>query len=134
MSCFIVSDKHISSILKFADRPQYGAPARIWTNEREYQIWQTVVINKVGQILVNQNYASYAALYEGESVTPHEFTYNEQVTRLTPVEIIKLCNAYEYQSDNTPDYSNTPAHKIIKAILDRAINELPGYDAAEWAI
>lgn len=53
------------------------------------------------------------------------------------VMILKMCDCYEYQSCETPEWYGQPAHKnparaVLEAIRSRAINSLPGYEDAPW--
>lgn len=51
--------------------------------------------------------------------------------KLTPVEVLKLCSGYEYQTCETDDWKQTVAIAIIESIRRAAIRQLPGYDEAQ---
>ncbi len=51
-----------------------------------------------------------------------------------PVEIIKACDCYDYQSCETPDWKDTEAYAIMQMLRKRAIYSLPGYEEAAWEI
>lgn len=56
------------------------------------------------------------------------------VHNIDPVLVLKACDCYDYQACETPDYDETPAAALVRAIRRAAIAELPGYDAAPWEI
>lgn len=49
-----------------------------------------------------------------------------------PVHILKMCHCLAYQCCETPDWQESTAYKLLQAIQECAICELPGYDAAPW--
>lgn len=53
---------------------------------------------------------------------------------LTPVQVIKACDCLEYQSCEHPEWEQSEACKLLKAIREAAIGALPGYSEAEWEI
>jgi len=86
-----------------------------------------------GQALVDQNYRSVNHRYH-EDAEPYQFRWRPFLPRLSPVEIIKACNCYRYQSCETPDFKETEAYAIMTALRERAIIHLPGYEEAAWEI
>lgn len=120
MSCHIVTNNHIHAIVEgFADSNVGGRPSI----ER---------LTQVGQMLLDQNYASYNARY-GEKLTPCKYTYKE-VKLLKPIEIIKLCQSLDYQSCETEDYKKSDARDFIVDLIDALVMKLDGYDEARWVI
>ena len=99
MSAYIVSDKTISAIvnglIKFNRKP----PFRI-----------AIYPQRVGQILVNENYRSVNFRYDEES-TPHEFKYEEfDVDEKT---FYGCLTCYNYQASETDDYYYSDAYHYI---------------------
>jgi hypothetical protein len=139
MSAFLVSDRHITEMLRFAS----GA-GRDHITTRVYHSGGVVMtlampdeLEKAGQVLVNQNYKSMAALYGDEKYKEsHKYKYEPVpfCDLLPAVQIIKLCDCYNYQASETGDYYQTLAYSIVRAIRDRVVECLPGYEAAEWSI
>jgi hypothetical protein len=73
----------------------------------------------------------------GDPDEPHAYTFTHDYNpkHLTPVQILKLCDCYEYQACETGEaYYQSFAHAIIQAIRGKAWRRLPGYDEAEWTI
>ena len=130
MSAFLVSDKHITEILRFA-----SGKGNIYYNGETLDLTTPDGIQKVGQILVNENYRSLNARYGSVNLS-HVFQYEPFSMRpiMAAVEVIKLCHCYDYQACETDDYYETPTHSIVDAIKECAIRALPGYDDAEWSI
>ena len=63
--------------------------------------------------------------------TPIRFRYENN---RSPVQILKACQCYDYQACETEGYEQTDAQRITRAIAAHAINNLDGYDKAEWSI
>ena len=53
---------------------------------------------------------------------------------LDPVQVLKACDCYDYQSCETDDYPQSEAKRMIETIKTWAITTLPSYDKAEWAL
>jgi len=49
-----------------------------------------------------------------------------------PVQVLKSCACYTYQSCDHEGWEASEAHAFIEALKTKAIHALPGYDAAEW--
>jgi len=132
MSAFIVGNKHINVMLQAATRNRYPGHglSYYWNREPHYFNGNT---QDIGQKLVDENYRSVNHRY-GEQETPDQFKTMVLDKCYTPVEIIKACDCYRYQSCETPDWQDTEAHAIMVALRERAIRLLPGYDDADWGI
>jgi hypothetical protein len=130
MSAYIVSDETIAGMLQATRYVQYR-DIRIYWEDSSYRINEHNIMH-VGQKLVNENYRSVNYRY-GESSKPHAFI-RPHIEPLTPVEIIKLCHCYRYQSCETEDWENTEAFAIYDALREAAIAALPGYEEAPWGL
>lgn len=131
MSAFLVSDKHISEMLRFAS----ANDGRVHYDDEWLDLKVPDEAQKVGQILLNENYRSLNARY-GSPNKPHNFRYNPFSLRpvMGAIEVVKLCHCYDYQACESDDYYETPAHSITQAIQDCAVRTIPGYEEAEWCI
>ena len=133
MSAFMVSDKHISAMLAAAAAPRYtngpcGEFMYFYGGE-----WKRHQLPKaLGQILASQNRRSVNERYEENDAIP-EFSYQPPRESPSPVQLIKLCDCYDYQSCETDDWEKTEAYAICHALRERAIDRLPGYDEAAWS-
>jgi len=138
MSCYIIDKKDMKKIVlafrKFAAN-QHTSQVRIPGDEDYSDLTEIETMNRVGQILVDQNYRSYNHRYDdGLEPEVFEITGNDlkYTKRLTPVEALKALASYDYQSSETPDYEETAACKLADIIRHYAIEALPGYDDAKW--
>lgn len=52
--------------------------------------------------------------------------------QFTAVEILKLCDCYDYQASELADYETSLAARQITWIRAAVIRQLPGYDTAAW--
>lgn len=121
MSAFIVSDDHIHALVSYA---LGGANDRISTRHDNDQL---------GQVLVNENYRSVNYRYRAKDEPPR-YSWRPTLRPFKPVEILKACDCYDYQSCETEDYDSTEAARIIQQIRSKAIRNLPGYESAAWDI
>lgn len=87
-----------------------------------------------GQMLVNANYISVNHRYSEDDAPDHPYTFKRYEKRLTPVQVVKACDCFDYQSCEVDNYESTEAFKLIRHIRWTAIAKLPGYDAADWEI
>ena len=131
MSAFLVSDKHISEMLRFASQ-QDGT---VHHDGKALDLRVPSEAQKVGQILLDENYRSLNARY-GHDPAAHDFQYEPFSLRplMKAIEVVKLCHCYDYQTCETDDYYTSDAHTIVQAIQAQAIRSVPGYDEAEWCI
>jgi len=131
MSAYIVGNAHITAMLQ-ALSPRYpGDGVSYYWNGESHPVGGQA--HHIAQKLVDENYKSVNYRY-GEEETPAEFKYDYTVYSKTPIEIIKACHCYRYQSCETGSYDESEAAAIVNLIERRAINNLPGYDDAEWNI
>ena len=127
MSAFIVSDKHISGMVKsvaYSNRVNYHWNGKLYNIPND--------IDELGQKLLDENYRSVNYRYS-EVKEPHQFAM-QRVERLSAVQIIKLCDCYNYQACETNDYKDSEAKAIMTAIRERAIRKLAGYSEASWEL
>ena len=132
MSAFLVNDKHIDALLTWAVRPRWQAPSHYQHNENKVIFYDNLEV--IGQELVNENHKSLTDKYH-DPYHSHEYKFTPYLNPLSPVQIIKACDCYNYQACETgEDYWKSEAHEIIDTIRERAIDELPGMDDAAWEI
>lgn len=125
MSAFIVEDDLIDALLTYATDMRYGTahlPGHLGHD-----------LDKIGQILLDENYRSVNARYRNRD-KPHKYDFKFWPGELSPVQIIKACDCYDYQACETDNYCETEAAMIVKRIRSKAISNLPGYSAAKWGM
>lgn len=127
MSAFMCSENHINTIVTFAQK--HGVRAYVdglsFEAKHDPQAWVNA--------LTVANRESLTARY-GD-------TFNEEVPKFqkhrpdaTPVEIVKLCQSFEYQACEVSDYQSTRAHRLIESVLYEILTTMPGYEDAAWSI
>jgi hypothetical protein len=127
MSAFVVSKKHVAALANFA------VSHKVWLGSKsagpgDYEsIYKTLAAENVRSVC--HRYAADKAENYADFLKPQgKFVVDN------PVSIIKLAQCLDYQSCETDDWKDTQACGILKSIINAAINALPGYDAAPWAI
>lgn len=130
MSAYICSDSHINALATLAAlarvkvyRP--GLPMIDCAGQEQF----------TAELLLTENARSVNHRYPGDQNDPTIVHHCEaRFLRLTPVEVIKLCDCYDYQACETDDYPQTLACALIKTLRKHYITELPGYDDAAWEL
>jgi hypothetical protein len=123
MSAFMCSDRHISTLVNAATTYSIPLPDNCGTPKALFHL------------LSRENVLSLIARY-GESKEFREVGHRLASTpTLSPIAVIKLARAYDYQSCEHDGWKNSVAQlwiddQLIPALLPR----IPGYSDAEWAI
>ena len=132
MSAFVVGNQHITAMLSILEASFPVSPASYRYNGQAY--YYRANKQELGQKLIDQNYRSVNYRYDEDTPVP-EFQLALGGHLWTPVEIIKACHCYNYQSCETSDWEDTEAYAISKMIERQAVRMLPGYNEAQaWPI
>ncbi len=153
MSAFVVSREHINYLVNAArtrgmGRDQ-GSMSWYWKGKDnmnrsnasgENGMYET----EIGQMLWDENIKSIHARYPDTTEHPENmpgpigenfvFSFRHDSQEINPVQVIKLCHSYSYQSCEHEEWETSEAKGFIEALEHRAIFALPGYDEAEWEI
>jgi hypothetical protein len=131
MSIFTISDKHINALVRAAMEFTGGSflDFTIYICDEPIHYDDP---NKMGQVLIDLNRYLVNWKYR-ENNKPVRYKY-QQCKLLSPVQILKACDCYDYQNCNVGVYESTEAGKIIDEIRRFYISVLPGYDEAKWHI
>ena len=127
---------HIAAIVAYAVRTRPGYEPRY---EAAPGVWKSITRDnaaEVAAILAQANANAYAERYretpQPVTVTP-PMIHNARALR--PVELLKACHGYDYQTSDWSDYDTSAAHAIITRIIRAACERLDGYtDAGTWVI
>jgi len=139
MSAWIVPHNHINALLTYASRQEFLNYFYL-DEDRHLDTHQDSDLQKASEILVAENYRSFNYRYDETTSSPpitfRHYPYPPPLnTYLSPVEILKACDCYDYQACETPDYYQSDAAKIVDQIRHHAIANLPGWDKADcWPI
>lgn len=149
MSAYVVSREHIQYLIEAALHlnPYNSAFSWYWNHARPtLRPGDELAASEAGQMLWNENCRSVDERYpdckDDESARPgpvgcdYLFTFVTRYLRTSPdpVAVLKAIAGYSYQACETDDWQQTQAWEFIHALRLEAIESLPGYDAAEWAI
>lgn len=142
MSTFICSNNHIAALALFAAQPLgfSGRPLvdpRYIEGLKETPLLGEDLAQQYFNILERENVRSVNYRYEhhGNPEGAHQAPVAERAgNHYSIVQILKLANCLEYQSCESPDWGETLAFRLLRAIKEAAITRLPGYDSAEWAV
>lgn len=131
MSAFILDNKHIN-VMMSRTAPRYPGDgfSYSWEGQRYYFGGHT---QEIGQKLVDENFRSVNYRYD-EAEEPYTFLNVVLRRAYAPVEVIKACDSYYYQTCETPGWEETDAWAIVHTLRKRAIRQLEGYDEAAWVI
>ena len=134
MSAYIVSRKHINTL---GDRGGL-------TTERIFFVLQDVVVvqfedegdlQAMAEMLLKQNIISVSYLYKTDQPDDEKIKYKNLLLDYSAIDILRICECYDYQACETPDYESTYAASIIRAIRTAAILSLPEWDKSKvWCI
>jgi len=147
MSAFICTPEHHAALAAFACTPRHGhrSHLREWEKASHEE-----TCKEVARQLAWHNIRSVAHRYpddkDGERPGPSGMTDAEMMDKaaeiaahylysppeLSPVDILKMSQCYDYQTCETEDYANTLAARQIEWIKSAAMNMLPGYGDAKW--
>lgn len=130
MSAYLVSEQHIHYLMEAVHAWGLHAPHGNSVIRREKNLDHEARTN-LGMELWEENQRSLNAKYPPE-LMPNYMASNRHWGTLDPVQVIKACHCYEYQSCEHDDWRDSRAYAIIQGILDAAMSHLRGYDDAEW--
>ena len=134
MSCFIVSDYHVSALVAWAIR---------------HGLDLDVSPDAVAHELASANRAAFNERYGGRyqmEFEPFAGLDRSAGAELQPVAIVKACDCLEYQASDWSSWEGSDASVYLDAIRRAAVTladpsgvatsgrALPGYDAAPWAL
>lgn len=88
----------------------------------------------LGQMLVDANYRSVNERYREDNAPaePYSYDYRFDAVPLDPVQVIKTARCLAYQSCDAESWDGSDAERVLRRIIDRAIDMLPGYGDAAW--
>lgn len=151
MSAFVVSRDHIDALVKGGLKPHpqiQGYPLRWWKTAEYDGCWAELsaqTADEVGQMLTDECVRSVSHRYQDNGDLPGCYPNGEAdylaayhypggmgYVELSPVQVLKLINCYEYQSCEHPGWRESEAWRYCEALRDRMISMLPGYSEAAW--
>lgn len=134
MSAFMCTDEHISAIIEYgalvgcAMYPN-GLPSVSFKGNEKF----------LAQELKNANIRSLNERYD-EELTLEKVRFVQRAESewaafpYDAVQIVKLCDSFNYQACEVNDYESTDAYRIVQTVKDWAARRVDGYEEAAWAI
>lgn len=116
MSAFIVSEKHINTLVTWASINWIGAEK--FNSRGHEQAWATTLMRQNVRS-VNYRYGENTDKRIRFEFTPINMTGTEML-----LQIVMACRCYRYQACETNDYDNTLAGKFISNIMNFALTHL----------
>ncbi len=145
MSAYIVEDDLIKALANYLVSKQESSSSKHWlrdalklgTSVRFFE--DEEMATAIANMLLKENFRSvYARYTDGPKIfgefEPLNIPLSEYVYKpnINPVQILKMCDCYDYQACENDDYFETIAANAIQLIRKAAIKALPGYDDYEW--
>jgi len=130
MSAFIVDKEHILYLVEAAS--QYNTYFQTKSGNRMRNLSSQV---EVANLLWKENVLSVNSRYDEKSDVSEITSKDFRVVRwnsFSPVQVIKAVKCYEYQSCEHDGWVDSKSKVFCEALKDDAINELEGYEKAEW--
>lgn len=116
MSCFLVSDDHISAICTFAGCMR---GARLPQHKELFRL-----LKQANLLALGDRYGDEAEEAAGKIA----------LVPVPVITVIKACHCLEYQCSDWSGWAESDAKKYLDWIERAAVNALPGYDEAPWGI
>lgn len=144
MSAFVVDRHHIMYLVKAAQSRvlNYGSDFSWYHNGQRRVLSDDDSELRITNILWRENVKSVAARYqEDEDNMPGPIGEPYWITRddlsmlwlaINPLQVIKACNCYSYQSCEYDGWETSEAKTFIDTLIAREIGRLPGYDELTW--
>ena len=117
MSSYLVSTDHILTLANFLGE------------DRDYSCDG----KEITDTLYSQNLHALRCRYgeKDHRDVPQTLTYkNHDISHISPLTIAKLCEEYDYQASDDPEYQSRKAHRFITAIRRKALRRIHGYEGA----
>ena len=153
MSAYIVDREHIVYLVQAAVSnrlSQHDGGSITWEDNDQWVTLRTTATPEelavVGNMLWAENVKSVSYRYNGESLAtlPGNIADNKAGCILTasdfgrpsghidPVQVLKSCHCYEYQTCEHPAWKESAARRFIEGLIRKACHSLIGYEEAEW--
>lgn len=88
-------------------------------------------LDQLGQMLLNENYASVNYRYS-EADEPYEYTHTNHGYTLTPGEVFKAIDNLDYQSCEHPGWRTSEAFAFLTALREQVCRFVDDYESAPW--
>lgn len=141
MSAFILGKEHINYLIEAARSRTLNPNSRFqWFHNGWHEIESP---SAAGQMLWDENIKSVHARYPDDELDQlpgpigetFVFQYSHCYSRrIDPVQVLKACSCYEYQTCEHEEWEASEAKAFIDSLKSDAIHALPGWEEAQWEI
>ena len=139
MSCIILSDKHLNTILNYMVKRVKSDNERVVYIRGEKTI--SINLNTDGgkkqflNILAEANEKAWYERYPQEE-RPDEFIGPNlmDLPKVSPVEMAKACSCYSYQASDWSGYYTSMAYALVCYCMECATQDFEGWENAPWWI
>ena len=138
MSAFVVDNKHIDYLITAALR--FSGGHMTYLHSRNPVDWTYLGhenASEIGVMLLAENVRSLNHRY-GVSEPVPDYTYLCRPDHFYPefgaANVLKAIECLDYQSCESPDWEQTTAYRFLEALKQTAIEQIPGYEEADWEI
>lgn len=115
MSAYVVDLNHIAYLVQAAGLPSIEAE------------------QQAGQMLWDENVKSVRYRYPKHTVDREVYPVDTpRFPGFDPVQVIKACECYAYQSCEPPEWEESDAYAFVEGLKRDVCDRLPGYDKAAW--
>jgi hypothetical protein len=122
MSCFVVPDYHIDTLVSWAVANHAAA------------FIEDLTPRELAAELHRANCAAYRERYGEDAGEGYTFTMRPEVHAMPAVQVLKACSCFDYQASSWSKYEGSTAQRAVERIRDHAIAYIPGYRAAAWTL
>jgi hypothetical protein len=130
MSAYVVDKTHIDALLTAG---LTNPPAAYYHGDQRHEITHQTA-GTIGAMLWAENVRSVNYRYQ-EDEWEQVYELTELDGTIKPLIVLKAISCYEHQSCEHPEWEQSEAHAFCRALQDRMIGQLPGYDDAPgWEI
>jgi hypothetical protein len=129
MSAFAVHHEHINAIMTLAAFDGQTRDTIRAASEGQIALFDAT---RVGRFLLEAN--RKAVTSHAEPQQPRRYVFRKWQCVPSPVEILKACQCLDFQCCEHEEWHESPAKRMLDAIMGAVIEALPGYDSAPWAI
>lgn len=127
MSVMIISDAHLSAVLRYAF-------AKTWNDSIDRESTVRIVQDAADE-LARVNDQAYAHRYPDQPVDAFQAPVIDwKAPLVSHIQFLKLLMCLEYQMDGLPGFHDTDAAQFIRNHRGTAIAKLDGYSDAKWSI
>jgi len=145
MSCCVVNDKTISSVLNFWSN-SCGNENRKILNDLDFKIGLDILSRQkysnesqlviIGQIILDENHkafnCNYKVNYKIKKSENEKFYYFKNENYSNVFQCLKAIDYIQYQINVSHDSEESPAYKILNSIRKAIIKVQPQYLKAIW--